>query len=235
MRALLLDLDDTLLDYSGDIDVSWRVACTTGCAGSRVDAERLVTAVEASRRAFWDDPARFRAERVNMFGAWRKIVEGGLARLGIEDLELATHIATGYEALRRERMRLFPDALATLEHLCERGVPLGLVTNGDASQQRYKLERWDLAKYFDVIVIEGEFGAGKPDEVVYRHALDALGVAAAETWMAGDHLEFDVAGPQRLGVRGAWLDRAGAGLPDGVATRPDRIIRALTELVADHS
>ena len=38
-------------------------------------------------------------------------------------------------------------------------------------QQRDKIERHRLAGFFDVIVIEGEFGAGKPDEVVYRHAL----------------------------------------------------------------
>ncbi len=50
--------------------------------------------------------------------------------------------------------------------------------------------------------------------------------------MVGDHLEFDVAGPQRLGLRGAWLDRPGAGVPAGVAVRPDRIVRGLDELTA---
>ena len=81
-----------------------------------------------------------------------------------------------------------------------------------------------------MIVIEGEFGAGKPDAAVYRHALDALGARAADTCMVGDHLDFDVAGAQRLGLQGIWIDRAGAGLPSGCVVRPDRIIRALTEL-----
>jgi putative hydrolase of the HAD superfamily len=127
-------------------------------------------------------------------------------------------------------MKLFPEALACLTAWRASGVRLGLVTNGDASQQRDKITRHALAAFFDVIVIEGEFGAGKPDEVVYRHALDTLGARAEDTCMVGDHLDFDVAGAQRLGMRGIWIDRVGTGLPPGCAVRPDAIIRALTEL-----
>jgi putative hydrolase of the HAD superfamily len=50
--------------------------------------------------------------------------------------------------------------------------------------------------------------------------------------MVGDHLEFDVAGPQQLGLRGAWLDRPGTGVPAGVTVRPDRILRSLDEMTA---
>ena len=80
------------------------------------------------------------------------------------------------------------------------------------------------------ILIEGEFGAGKPDAAVYRHALDTLGARAEETRMVGDHLDFDVAGAQQLGMQGIWIDRAGEGLPAGCVVCPDRIIRTLTEL-----
>ena len=74
-------------------------------------------------------------------------------------------------------------------------------------------------------------GVGKPEAVVYRRALDALGVQAGpEVWMVGDHLEFDVAGSQRVGLRAAWIDRPGAGLPPGSAAQPDRILRTLDQL-----
>ena len=107
---------------------------------------------------------------------------------------------------------------------------MALVTNGDKSQQREKIERYDLGRYFDVILIEGEFGAGKPEEVVYRHVLERLGVAAREAWMVGDNLEWDVAAPQRLGLTGVWVDRAGTGLAAGSAVHPHRIIREFREL-----
>src|SRR5204862_41471 len=76
-----------------------------------------------------------------------------------------------------------------------RGMPLALVTNGDATEQRWKIERCALAPFFGAIVIEGELGAGKPDAVVYHTALKALGVAPGpDVWMVGDHLEFDAVG-----------------------------------------
>jgi putative hydrolase of the HAD superfamily len=48
--------------------------------------------------------------------------------------------------------------------------------------------------------------------------------------MVGDHLEFDVGAPQRLGLRGVWVDRPGHGLPPGAAVTPYRIVRSLSEL-----
>lgn len=229
MKALLLDLDDTLLDYSGGVDEHWEAAVRARCMPD-LDAGTLVAAVAETRRWFWDDPARHRRERVNMLGAWQHIVEFALERLGVAADGLAPAIARDFAARRREAMRLFPDALESLERFRRRGVPLGLVTNGDATQQRDKIERHGLARFFDAIVIEGEFGAGKPEEIVYRHALGELGVAPEETWMAGDHLEFDVDAPQRLGMRGVWMDRPGRGLPPGSPIRPHRIVRSLRDL-----
>jgi putative hydrolase of the HAD superfamily len=230
VNALLLDLDDTLLDYSGGVDESWREACVTCCVPVGLDVERLMKTLVETRQQFWSDPSRHRQERVNMVRAWQRIAAGALTSLGIACDGLDATMAREYAARRRAAMQLFPDALETLEELRARGVPLGLVTNGDAGQQRDKIERFELAPFFEVMVIEGEFGAGKPDEAVYRHALDHLGVAPGETSMVGDHLEFDVAGPQRLGLRGIWLDREGVGLADS-PVRPHRVIRSLRELI----
>ena len=230
VKSLLLDLDDTLLDYSSGVDDCWAAACTLGADGSGIDVPAIIAAVDARRRSFWNDPEHNRRERVNMLRAWTKIVAQALETLGRPDPARAAVIATEFARRRREGMRLFPDALTGLAAWRAAGIGLGLVTNGDASQQRDKIERHALAGYFEVIVIEGEFGVGKPDAAVYRHALQALGARAEDTSMVGDHLDFDVAGAQRLGVQGVWIDRAGRGLPDQCIVRPDRIIRTLSEL-----
>jgi putative hydrolase of the HAD superfamily len=230
VRALLLDLDDTLLDYSGGAEQCWSEACAAA-AGS-LDQARLVAALTASRRWFWDDPERHRRERRQMLRAWTSIATHALEAYGAPAPELAAAIAADFSRRRRGKMALFSDALACLDALRARGLPLGLVTNGDATEQRWKIEHCALASYFDVIVIEGELGAGKPEPVVYETALKALGVdPSPAVWMVGDHLEFDVAGPQRFGLHGVWLDRAGTGLPAGTTVRPDRIVHALDELV----
>ena len=230
MRALLLDLDDTLLDYSSGVDACWEAACVAGAPD--VPQPPLVVALAEARRSFWTDPEHNRRERVNMLRAWTRIAMLALERCGAEP-RLGGAIAEAYAARRRAVMTLFPDALQLLTTARGLGLPLGLVTNGDAREQRAKIERHGLAPFFDAILIEGEFGAGKPDAAVYRTVMDALGVPPGpDVWMAGDHLEFDVAGPQRLGLRAAWLDRPGLGVPPASAIRPDRILRDLRELTA---
>jgi putative hydrolase of the HAD superfamily len=231
MKTLLVDLDDTLLDYSGGVDECWTAACETIAVTAGMDTTSLVQSVRTARRWFWDDPERHRRERVNMLGAWTKIVAHGFETLGMPNEVLAAAIAEDFAARRWEAMRLFPGSVETLGRLRESGVTMALVTNGDKSQQRRKIERYDLARFFDVILIEGEFGVGKPEAAVYQHVLERLGVPATEAWMVGDHLEWDVGAPQRLGLRGVWVDREGTGLAPDADVRPHRIIREFPEIV----
>jgi putative hydrolase of the HAD superfamily len=232
VTALLFDLDDTLLDYSSNQDGCWAASCAALAAPAGVDAAALTAAIEEIRQWFWSDAARHRAQRTDMVGAWTRIAELGLARLGRPGDGLARRIAEDFAARRGAAERLFPEARATLEALRARGVPLGLVTNGDARLQRDKIARHRLASYFGVVVIEGEFGAGKPDAAVFRHALTSLGVGPAGTWMVGDRLDWDIDGAQRVGLRAAWVDRGRAGLPASHPVQPERIIHALDEILA---
>lgn len=108
---------------------------------------------------------------------------------------------------------------------------LALLTNGDARNQRRNVETHGLEPYFDCIVIEGEFGIGKPDERVFRHAMQSLSCAADATWMIGDNLEADIAPALALGMHTIWVDGLGSGLPEGVDIQPHRIVRAIRELL----
>jgi putative hydrolase of the HAD superfamily len=128
-------------------------------------------------------------------------------------------------------MALSYGAIDTLRHLLRHQVRLALVTNGAGDAQRTKIDRFRLGPLFDYILVEGEFGTGKPDERVYGHALEQLDSQAAEAWMVGDNLEWDVGAPQRLGIFGIWFNPSGSGLPVGSAVRPDCIIRELPELI----
>jgi putative hydrolase of the HAD superfamily len=231
MKTLLIDLDDTLLDYTGGADESWREACHAVAAPAGVDAIALAGAIGRARRWFWDDPVRATRERLRMLDAWRTISAHALAELGVPDPAMAAAIAEDFAARRWQRMALFPGVEDALHRVRARGVSLALVTNGDVLQQRRKVERYDLARFFDVILIEGEFGAGKPDESVYRHVLSALRTDPSDAWMVGDNLEWDVAAPQRLGLRGVWVDAHGRGVPSPSPTRPDLIVRTFAEFV----
>ncbi len=230
-RALLLDLDDTILDDSTGIATCWRDACTSSCSAlNGLDAEVVFAAIDRTREWYWSDPERHRAGRLELAWARGEVVRLALADLGVDDAELARRIGDKYHALRDESLRPLDDAVSTVEWLRSQGCRLALLTNGGGKAQRQKIDRFNLAPLFHAILIEGEVGFGKPDPRIYTQALATLGVPAADTWMVGDNLEWDVAGPQREGIAGVWIDARDSGVPAGREVRPDRIITRLADL-----
>jgi putative hydrolase of the HAD superfamily len=234
--AMLIDLDDTILSAYGRADIAWHeVAKEFAHELAPLSPQRVAAAIAASGREFWATAA---AEwRLKLAEARHEVVRGGFAALAAADARsalsghLAMRLADRFTAYREEQMFVFPGAHEAIDALKARGVKLALVTNGAAGIQRAKVERFALAHRFDHIQIEGEHGFGKPDERAYLHAMQALGVQAADTWMIGDNLEWEVEVQQRLGIYAIWMDAHGEGLPAGSTIKPDRIIRSLAELL----
>jgi putative hydrolase of the HAD superfamily len=234
-RAMLIDMDDTILSAYGRPEIAWNtIAAEFAGEFGPLPPQDVATAVLAFARNFWATAEP--AWRLKLAEARRLTVKGGFAALAAAGRpplpdDLAIRLADRFTAYREEEMFVFPGAHDAIDALKVLGIKLALVTNGAADTQRAKVERFALAHRFDHIQIEGEHGFGKPEERAYLHAMDALGVAAADTWMIGDNLEWEVVVPQRLGIYAIWLDAHGEGLPEGSTIRPDRIIRSLTELL----
>ena len=151
--------------------------------------------------------------------------------MGINDRSLANEIADSYGVERGKAAFLFPKAIDVLHHFRNCGLKLALVTNGSSDVQRGRIERFGLAPFFDSILIEGEFGIGKPDERFFYRALEQVNVTAPESCMIGDDLERDIGGAQKLGIFGIWVDWGGTGLPKSTHVQPDKIIGTLSELL----
>lgn len=230
-RALLLDLDDTILDDSSLVYQCWRDACADHAAqlGS-LDEAALVDAIQTTSRWYWGDAERHRTGRLELAEARRHVVRLALVELGIEDARLADAIGDAYSHRRDVGMEPLPEAIDTVRWLRESGRRLALLTNGGGPAQRKKIVRFGLAELFDVILIEGELGFGKPDTRVYHRALSALNASASEAWMVGDNLDFDVGAPQKLGIGGVWIDVRGRGVPEDAGVWPDHVVRSLSEL-----
>ena len=226
-RALFVDLDDTIVDGSAVVNC-WVDACE--CCAPLVDPQVVLNEILRLRDWFWSDPERHRVGRLDLKAARLQIAEMAVANVGCEDAGLAARIAEQYDRCRDVRMALFPGAVDTLVWLRQAGCRLALLTNGAADAQREKVSRFQLAPLFDLVLIEGELGFGKPDERIYRLALTALDATPADTWMIGDNLEWDVGQPQKLGMKGIWVDARGAGVPASSDVSPDLIVNALAEL-----
>ncbi len=234
-RAILFDLDDTLIRAYAQPEDAWRRLLHVFSA--HLDAhdapaiEEVRIAIMEESRAFWSDRVAAAKWRLNIPEARRLAVRQGFRRLGRTDEELADRIADAFTEMRRNEYRLYPDAHATVDALRDAGVRLALVTNGASDLQRAKIERFDLAHRFHHIQIEGEFGQGKPEPAVYLHALERLECAACDAWMVGDNYEWEVVAPQKLGMCGIWYDPFDAGIPEHATAKPTRVIKRLGELV----
>ena len=228
-RAVLVDLDDTIVDGSAVVDC-WAIACQ--CCPPEVDSASILTEILRLREWYWSDPARHREGRLDLSAARKQIAEMALDNIGCGVPGLGSTIAEQYDRCREERTVLFPGAIDVLSWMRGCGSRLALLTNGGTQSQREKIVRFQLEPLFDLILVEGELGFGKPDERIYRLALSELAVAPGDAWMIGDNLEWDVVQPKKLGMAGIWVDRAGAGVPPECAIRPDLVVRSFTEIRA---
>ncbi len=236
--ALLVDLDDTIIADSTLGAANWKAAVDAAAAVVSFPESTVLDAIHIERAWFWKDPERHRRGRADLVAARRAIVEAALRRVAIvgplaETVEVA--IVAAYCAQVEAVRCVLPGSIEALTTIRGMGIKLALVTNGSAITQRAKVERFALAPLFDAIVIEGEFGLGKPERAVYAHVLSCLGVVAGDAWMVGDNIEWDVAAPMRLGMRGIWISPGhqvggGASAPVAYAIMPD--LPALAAFIA---
>lgn len=233
VAALLLDLDDTILDDRAGSDEAWAMAADR-LVGSHPGLDRgaVVDEIERSRRWFWADPERHRRGRLDLEAARAEILAAALDRLGRPDPTLARDVGQAYTDLRDRHQRLLPGAREALARLRALVPVMALVTNGASVPQRAKIERFGLADHFDHVQVEGEFGAGKPEPSAFLHVLSTLGVRAEECVMVGDNFEADVLGAQAVGIHAVWMDPRGGGVPPRPAPRPYWTVRNLAALIA---
>lgn len=207
VRAVLFDVDDTLVDHSSARRCG--VVAFLSALGRPHDEAAVTAWREAEDRHFGRHLAgelsfqEQRRERIReLFGA------------SVPDAE-ADALFDRYVRELQAGWAAFADSAACLQALRAAGLRLGIVTNAEAAYQRAKLAAVGLADLVEVVVGLDTVGAGKPDPRPFLHACEALGVPPAQTVHVGDHLDWDVVGAARAGLRPVWLDRTGAAASAG--------------------
>jgi len=253
-RALLFDLDDTLVVEEPAATASFAATAQAATTHYQVDAESLaLTARERARELWYATPAhpycmrvgissweglwcRFEGEEpeVQWLRKWspryrREVWNLALADQGVQDPMLAEELGEKYDIESRARHHRFADVLDCLDELSN-SYTLALITNGASCLQREKLATAGLDEYFDVVVVSAEFGVAKPDPSIFNHALTQLDCQDGHTVMIGDSLTRDIDGAMAAGLRGVWVNRTGQPRP---ADRPDLVeVTTLSDLPA---
>jgi putative hydrolase of the HAD superfamily len=103
---------------------------------------------------------------------------------------------------------------------------IGLITNFAYSPTIYNLlDRFQLRRFFDGIVISSEVGWVKPSPRIFQVALSALRLKAQECVFVGDEIEADIRGASGVGMKTILLSEKDIDCPDA-----DTIAHHLAEL-----
>jgi putative hydrolase of the HAD superfamily len=158
---------------------------------------------------------------------WRTLVREAFAPLGPFPAFDAYFDALFNFFARAEAWRLYPETLSTLETLQAQGFTLGVISNFD-SRLFDILDGFDIARFFDPIIISTRAGAAKPEQGIFIHALTRAGVKAREALHVGDSYEADVIGARQAGLTAIFIDRN----PHSQHVDGQRHIHNLSDLLA---
>jgi putative hydrolase of the HAD superfamily len=209
-KALLLDLDDTLIDTREGTRLALR-----DFHGSH---GHLMIGGLAEAEAAWERGIKLHFPRyvcgeISFQEQRRGRIREIFARPDMPEAE-ADRLFRAYLDYYAGHYLLFDDVAGFLEGLA--GMPVAIVTNGSVDHQTLKLRATGLDRRVPVIVISEGVGLRKPQKEIFEYAARALGVAPADCLMVGDNYEVDCLGAQGAGMRAVWINRFGSDfLPDG--------------------
>ena len=100
----------------------------------------------------------------------------------------------------------FPETIEVLEKL-KKDYKLVLVSNTDSFSVEEVIEKYDLKKYFDSMILSYQVGMLKTNPKMFDKALESVGVSKEDAIMVGDSIESDMVGARNAGVKGVLIDR----------------------------
>ena len=169
-RAVLFDLDGTLLDTVPDL----------ACSANRMLAElRRPGLSETLISTFVGRGITKLVERV-LAGSIDGMVPADQLQHSLEIFERCYAEESG------QRSRPYPGVTAGLDRLAAAGMPMAVVTNKAARFTLALLERIGLRSCFKAVVSGDTLAVRKPDPEPVRHACRQLGVSPSDALFIGD-------------------------------------------------
>ncbi len=215
VTTIIFDMDGTLIEHT------WQLRRITETLFARFAGELAPVSHSEFYDLFWP-------KNEDM---WYMMVDGVLdgdtaakysyintLRALSKDTALAQPMLAYWHQLVLEEARPFEDTFAVLTALRDK-YATGIVTNGFATLQRAKINRYHLAEYVDFTLVSEEVGFHKPDKRIFLKALEIAGNASPQqTLYIGDNPVSDIQGAQDAGITPILMNsRNDLTAPDGVA------------------
>lgn len=203
MQALVFDLDDTLYSLDRHRGYHLRRAWAQWLSSLAVDHADEIIADAVRERIFFRDMPDFLDAR-------------GVS-LAINEQLCQRSRSTWFTDL------MFDDGVEALLHRLNTRYRLALITNGPSWTQRAKIEQLQLHRWFEYMVVSGEFGVDKPDPQIFAHVLDTLQIPASQAVMIGDNPDADMRGAHAVGMSTIWIAHQHHVYPADIAPAWQRV------------
>ena len=168
-RAVLLDLDGTLLDTAPDL---------AAAVNAMLAGRGLGPLPEATVRDLIGRGISHLVEQ--SLAASGQALAGGRLEPALQDF------SEHYRRVNGRASKPYPGVMRALEQLRAGGLRLACVTNKARAFTRPLLEKSGLAPLLDAVVTPDDAGQRKPHPAPLLHACALLGVAPAEAVVVGD-------------------------------------------------
>ncbi|MEM2637522.1 MAG: HAD family hydrolase, partial [Candidatus Korarchaeota archaeon] len=175
--------------------------------------------------------------RVYSRNIWWKLFFTALGMDEPKDKELEARTREYWEIVC-EKMKLYPDAIETLESLRKKSIKLGIVTDTDGTPGlKYgRIKSLGIFDYFDTVVVAGEDTKHtKPDPEPFLLAARRLSVEPKECIMVGDKPFTDIEGALAAGMIAVYVKRAEWNYPNNAHYTIKNLKEILSIIIQNYS
>ncbi|MET1033489.1 MAG: HAD family hydrolase [Candidatus Saccharimonadales bacterium] len=134
-------------------------------------------------------------EIASSFGAFNQYAKAW----GVQDVDVAAEEADALAKQKLPDVELYPDALEVLAALHVSDRKLALITTSPHRNVQHLLEKYDITRYFDIIIAGDDVQNHKPHPEPLEKALEKLGGNKSEAIMIGDS-DKDLGAAQNAGI-----------------------------------
>ena len=221
VEFLLLDLDDTILDFHKAEHIA--LSKTLRTLGLE-PTEEVLSRYSIINKAHWERLERKELTRPQvLLGRFETLFR----EYGIE-VDPAK-CASLYEENLSIGHYFLPGAEEALEALSKK-YKLYLVSNGTAKVQAGRLKSANISHFFETIFVSQEVGADKPDITYFERVFARIeGFQKEKAIIVGDSLTSDIQGGINAGIRTCWVNPKGKSVTNIV---PDYQIESIAQLEA---
>ncbi len=129
--------------------------------------------------------------------------------------EMAYAIQEAY-AYQQGHLELTTGSKELFAHCQEKGIAVGLITNGPHLHQMKKIQNLNLHRFIPehLMLISGQVGMTKPDTGIFRLMEKRLNLNPEDICYLGDSYENDVIGAKAAGWKAIWFNHRGRSVTD---------------------